>query len=124
LIIRQAHAGDVAALCELMQHVQTLHAEAYHEIFRRVLDPDSTARFFADTLTQDRNIVLVASIDERTIGYVWCEERVSAGSFYAHESHSGHIHHVSVSPSHRRRGVGKTLVDQALAELKRGARIA
>jgi hypothetical protein len=89
LIVRQARGNDVAALCELMQHVQTLHAEAYPEIFRSVLDPESTSRFFADIVAQDRNIVLVASIDERTIGYVWCEERISAGSFYAHESIAG-----------------------------------
>ena len=70
-----------------MQHVQTLHAEAYPEIFRRALDPESTARFFADIVTQDRNIVLVASIDERTIGYVWCEERVSASVLVLRHEH-------------------------------------
>lgn len=105
-----------------MQYVQVLHAEAHPDIFRPAIDPDSTARFFTDRLAQDRNIVLVASIDEPVIGYVWCEERNNTGSFYAYESHGGHIHHISIHPSHRRRGIGAAPVDRALAMLKaRGA---
>jgi ribosomal protein S18 acetylase RimI-like enzyme len=122
LIIRPAQTRDIPALCVLMQSVQALHAEAYPEVFRGVLDPEATARFFEDTLMQAGNIVLVAAIADSTVGYIWCEERVRAGSFYAQDSHGGHIHHVAVSSEYRRCGVGMALVDRALSALKeRGA---
>ncbi len=122
MIIRAATKADIPALCRLMQHVQDVHAEAHPEVFQPVLDPGPAADFFAGVLTSDRNLVLVAEIDGDIAGYVWCEERERAETFYGKAAHTGYIHHISVTPEQRRAGIGKDLVANAVARLQdRGA---
>lgn len=122
LTVRSADKADIPHLCRLMQHVQDVHAEAHPEIFRATLDPEATAAYFADLLSNDHNVVFVAEKAGETAGYIWCQERIAQGSFYALPAHTGYIHHVSVTPGHRRHGIGNALIAAVLAELKgRGA---
>jgi ribosomal protein S18 acetylase RimI-like enzyme len=118
LIIRPATVADVPALYRLMQGMQTLHAGAHPEVFKATLDSEPTTAFFTEVLSNDRNIVLVAETSDAIIGYLWCQERLPADSFYARTAHTAYINHLSVDPSHRRRGIGEALVERVMAELK------
>ncbi|WP_421725667.1 GNAT family N-acetyltransferase [Bauldia sp.] len=104
-----------------MQSIQTLHAEAHPEVFKPILDPIPSA-FFADLLSDPRNIVLMAEYDQAVVGYLWCQEHPPADSFYEVSAHTGYINHVAVDVARRRRGIGQALVEAAVAELEsRGA---
>jgi len=122
LIIRPAKEADIPALGRLMQSIQDLHAAAHPELFRPTLDPAATTSFFADVLADDRNLILVAESAGDAIGYIWCQERHGADSFYGLGAHTGYIHHIAVSAEQRRSGVGRRLIAEALARLtERGA---
>jgi ribosomal protein S18 acetylase RimI-like enzyme len=102
-----------------MQHVQAIHAESQPAIFKSVLDAGQTTTFFEEVLSHEFNVVLVAETDGEVAGYVWCQDRPPADSFYAHSAHVGYIDHVSIDPGHRRRGTGAALIAAVLKELKR-----
>ena len=101
-----------------MQAVQTLHAKAHPEVFRATLDAQLTTTFFAEVLAGEGNLVLVAEAEGAVIGYLWCQERLPEDSVYARAAHTAYINHVSVDPDHRRHGIGRALVEIAVAELK------
>ncbi len=122
MIVRAANTVDIPRLCRLMQFVQDVHAEAHPEVFQPTLDPEPTAGFFANLLAGDWDLVLVAEIDGRVVGYIWCEEFEQAANFYRKPTHFGYVHHIAVVPEHRRNRIGSQLVAQALAQLaERGA---
>lgn len=59
----------------------------------------------------DRNpgLSFVASVGGEIIGAVLC----------GHDGRRDYLHHLAVASEHRRKGVGKSLVDRCLAELRR-----
>ncbi|MBC8248084.1 MAG: GNAT family N-acetyltransferase [Anaerolineales bacterium] len=59
----------------------------------------------------DRNpgLSFVARDDEHLVGAVLC----------GHDGRRGYIHHLAVSKSHRRRGLGRALVERCLSALRR-----
>ncbi len=118
-MIRPATSDDIPALVRLMQHVQDIHAEAHPQVFMRTLETEPAAAFFSKVLADNMNILLVAEQRGKPIGYVWCEERQPSETFYAHAEHTGYIHHISIKPNDRRRGVGRALVEKALVEMER-----
>jgi len=58
-------------------------------------------------LRRNRNLSFVAVAGGRIIGAVLC----------GHDGRRGYLHHLAVGPEWRRRGIGRALVDAALARL-------
>ena len=58
-------------------------------------------------LSHNQGLSCVAEEDGRLVGAVLCGQ----------DGRRGFLHHLAVASSHRRRGVGKTLVDRCLAAL-------
>jgi ribosomal protein S18 acetylase RimI-like enzyme len=60
-------------------------------------------------LERNPGLSFVAFDEEQLIGVILC----------GHDGRRGYIHHLAVSPSHRRQGVGQALVARSLAALER-----
>ena len=66
---------------------------------------ESIARY----LDRNPGLSFVARDGERLVGAVLC----------GHDGRRGYIHHLTVSESHRRQGLGRTLVERCLSALRR-----
>ena len=121
--VRQATNADLPSLGRL----GALLVQQHHDFDgRRFLaptgrTPDHYAEFLGSQLDDPDVLVLVAEQDGRVIGYTF-----SAMEGYDYTSLRGPaalLHDVLVEPAHRRRGVGRRLLDETLSMLRaKGAR--
>ncbi len=87
--------AQARALWESIEGVGLSSADSYENI----------ARF----LERNPGLSFVATDDEGVFATILC----------GHDGRRGLIHHLAVSPTHRRRGVGRELVAKSLAALRR-----
>lgn len=120
--IRAAKLSDEAALGRL----GTLLVEEHHEFDRlRFIAPrpDTPAlygHFLVSHIGSKDREVLVAERDGAVIGYVFFG--MEGFDYMALRGPAGAIYDLVVDPDHRRQGIGKILMDAALASLaQRGA---
>ncbi len=82
--------------------------------------PQAYGHFLVSHLGSKDRSVLVAERDGAVVGYVFFG--MEGMDYMALRGPAGAIYDLVVDPGHRRQGVGRTLMDAALAELaKRGA---
>jgi ribosomal protein S18 acetylase RimI-like enzyme len=120
--IRQAELTDEAALGRL----GTLLVEEHHQFDPQRFvapGPDMPARyghFLVSHIGSKDRAVLVAERDGALIGYVFFG--MEGFDYMALRGPAGALYDLVVDPDHRRQGIGKLLMDAALADLaKRGA---
>ena len=90
-----ADYGEVAALWERTEGVG--------------LDDDADSRENMESyLVRNPGMSFVARLDGRVVGAVLC----------GHDGRRGYLHHLAVSPSVRRQGVGRALVDKCISALR------
>ena len=68
--VRVASEADFAALIQLNQVVQSLHAELYPGDFKREVDLSAVTMFFAARLADPKSVIAIAEIDCVPVGYV------------------------------------------------------
>jgi ribosomal protein S18 acetylase RimI-like enzyme len=117
-VIRRAEAGDAAALDHLGAGLLETH---YGFDPHRFLTPDPHNRkaytaFLLGELRNPNAAIFVAVLRGEIVGYVYAgiEER----SLKELRDVAGFIHDVAVAPVARRRGLGKQLVETAVAYLR------
>ena len=121
-IVRRATSADLPRIGRL----GALLVDEHHDFdSRRFLaasnrTPAGYASFLGTQLEDPDVAVLVADDDGDVIGYAYAA--VEGYDYMALRGPAGVLHDVIVDPEHRRRGVGRLLLDAALAYLKsRGA---
>ena len=78
------------------------------------------ASFLATQLEEPQIVVLVAERNSEVVGYTYAG--IEGRDYMSLRGPAGVLYDIVVDPSHRRRGVGRTLLDATLLELKaRGA---
>src|SRR5205085_3106761 len=98
ILTREFEIGDYDGALELWKKVEGLDvAEG---------DDRETIRRF---LERNRGLSRIASVEERTIGAVLC----------GHDGRRGYIYHLAVDPEYHGSGIGRQMVDECLAGLKR-----
>jgi N-acetylglutamate synthase len=95
---REFTIRDYDAAVELWQRVEGLEIAEGD-------DKESVAQFLA----RNPGLSRVATDGSGTVGVALC----------GHDGRRGHIYHLAVDPTYRRRGVGKRLLDECLEGLRR-----
>ena len=95
---REFSINDYDAAVDLWQRVEGLEIAEGD-------DRESVARFLA----RNPGLSRVATDESATVGVALC----------GHDGRRGHIYHLAVDPTYRRRGLGKRLLDECLEGLRR-----
>jgi diamine N-acetyltransferase len=112
-VVREAIRQDVPAVVPIWAELMEIHAQ---------LDPfftccEGAAERFADYITgnidKDNWQVLVAEVDGHVAGYL--QGSVEACPPILTTQRYGNVHDMAVAAAYRRRGLGRELVQQALA---------
>ncbi len=111
IVVRIATAADLDTLAQLNQVVQSVHAELYPDDFRANVDAEGLKALLAPRLAN----VIIAEVDGRPVGYIWFEMQTRPASPFSPARRRLYIHHLSVSPAARRRGVAGALMAHAEA---------
>lgn len=107
--VRAATEADLDAMLMLNQGIQRLHADWYPDDFGREIDQHAARSRFAALLTEPRQELAVAEADGAIVGYVWIELQVRPPSPFHDRRDRIYVHHLSVDPRLRRRGVAAAL---------------
>jgi len=110
ILIRNATEQDADTLAALNADVQAVHAAALPWHFKPPGPDTFPCAAVADVLAQPDNVVFIAEIDGDAAGYAYAQfvRRGETSFHYAHDM--VYLHHISVRPAHRRRGVGGALI--------------
>lgn len=111
--IRQASPEDTAAIVEIWKEFMDFHAARDRHFTRSAQGHERFAEFISGRIVHDASCVLVAEQMQRVVGY--CLAILSHyPPVFLYDTY-GLISDLAVSASHRRQGIGKALVNQALA---------
>ena len=97
----------------IVRHFRIEDFDAVIALWRRTegvgLNESDTRRAIAAFLRRNPNLSCVAEKNGRVFGAVLC----------GHDGRRGYLHHLAVSKRHRRRGIGRLLVNAGLAKLRK-----
>lgn len=114
-VVRRASEADAAAISALNADVHEIHAAALPDLFK----PPSAESFPAEMVTAliraPENLVFLAELDLAPIGYAYAEVIRRAETPFRTAQEMVYLHHISVRPAHRRKGVGNALVQAVRA---------
>jgi len=115
IAVRRASEADAEVVSLLNADVQSLHASAVPERFKP-LGPDTfPATAARRLLANPSNLVFIAELDSEPAGYAYAEVVHLPESPLRHAWDEVHLHHISVRPAYRRKGVASVLLDSVRA---------
>ena len=95
----------------MIREMKIEDCDAVHDLWRKskiLIEPEDDREALARFLKRESSRALVADEGDVVVGALLC------GS----DGRYGYIHHLAVHPAHRRRAVGRALVDRAVAFLR------
>jgi ribosomal protein S18 acetylase RimI-like enzyme len=111
VLIRPASAADTNAIALLNDEVQQLHAELEPTFFKTDTSHAEVAAFFAAKLSAAGHEIQLAEIGGTPVGYVWFEVQDRPETAFQLARKRIYIHHLSVTKTARRTGVGSALLN-------------
>jgi len=118
MLIREAVETDMPRICGLNDVVQKLHADRRADIYRWPPEAEGRLAILDKARTDPAWRLWVADADDGLLGYIATELMEKTESALRKPHTEGHIHHISVDPAARRRGVGAALATHAIVALK------
>jgi len=113
--IRRATTADAEVLSALNADVQALHASAMPQRFKPV-GPDTFPLTAARALLANpSNLVFIAEVDSKPAGYAYAEVVHVLETPLRYAWDEIYLHHISVRPAYRRRGLASALLSSVRA---------
>jgi len=110
LTIRRATARDAGTLSMLNADVQAIHAAALPWWFKPPGPESFPPAAAAALIAKPEKLVFIAEADSDAAGYAYAEVIRQAETPFRHAYEMVYLHHISVRPAQRRRGVGSALI--------------
>ncbi|MEM1295422.1 MAG: GNAT family N-acetyltransferase [Verrucomicrobiota bacterium] len=109
--IRRATLADIPQLVTLNAPTQNEHAEAMPEKFRTDPPVEDVAEAFRESIDEPSSFWLVAETDCEVVGFLKSEFRDREQSWCTIPHRTCYLGGIVVAPSHRRKGIGRQLVE-------------
>ena len=113
--IRTASIEDISIISALNADVQNIHAQALPKIFKPIGPNTFSPSEIAQLLSDSNHSIFIAELDGKAVGYVFVEIMHRAETAIQFAQDMLYIHHISVMPDARKRGVGRALLDASKA---------
>ena len=114
-IVRRAGEADADVLSLLNDDVQRLHASTLPDLFKPLAPETFPATEARTLLANPSNLVFIAEVDSNAAGYAYAEVVHRPESSLRYAWREVHLHHISVRPPYRRRGVASALLHSVRA---------
>ena len=111
ITIRQAEVEDVENLYELFSPVDQMHREAHPEIFKQAEYPADIKDYYRACIQDQGSMIIIAMEEHKVIGGVICSLETAAEIPILVPRTVACIENITVSPSYRKKGVGRLLVE-------------
>jgi GNAT superfamily N-acetyltransferase len=112
--IRRAVADDAFLLARLNRFVQELHVERRPDQFRSP-PPDELATWYRSRLGDPTTSCWIAEVGGAAVGYLLANHHRRPATPFAPAREWYEIDQLAVDPAHRRRGIGRALVESVIA---------
>ena len=109
--VRKATTVDAEALSSLNADVQTIHWSALPTRFKPPGPDTFPPTAAAALLAQPDNLVFIAEVDSLPVGYAYAEVIHRPETAFNYADDLVYLHHISVRPAYRKRGLGGALMD-------------
>jgi ribosomal protein S18 acetylase RimI-like enzyme len=109
--VRKATTVDAEALSSLNADVQTIHWSALPTRFKPPGPDTFPPAAAAALLAQPDNLVFIAEVDSLPVGYAYAEVIHRPETAFSYADDLVYLHHISVRPAYRKRGLGGALMD-------------
>jgi ribosomal protein S18 acetylase RimI-like enzyme len=109
--VRRAGPQDAETLSRLNADVQAIHAAALPQRFKPPGPDTFPPAAAAALIAQPANVVFIAEVDGHPADYAYVEIVRRPETAMTHAVEMIYLHHISVRPAHRRRGIGASLLD-------------
>ena len=114
MVIRAAAADDLDELVDLAVQTHDYHVAGDPDTFEPIADIAAKRAHFGGWLRDDAATVLVAVVDDRPIGYAVLRKEVTPPVPGVRQRGFGRVEDIGVDRDHRRMGIGRRLMDEAL----------
>jgi GNAT superfamily N-acetyltransferase len=114
VIIRRTAAADAELLAKLNGFVHDVHVAERPDQFRPT-EPAELARWFRERLGQPTTLAWIAEESGRPVAFALAMHHRRAATPFAPARHWFEIDQVAVDPEYRRRGIGRQLLEIAIA---------
>jgi len=108
--IVKATGKDIPDLVFLNSFVQKIHADHHPEVFKSEPDNQELSRFFQEIIEESENVVFVAFVEEKAVGYLLATFGKRRENPFKYELHQAHIDQIVVQDGYRNQGIGDALV--------------
>jgi len=105
-IVRNATVEDSKSVLNLLRYIADLHRESRPDMFPNLVSKYDLNQV-QERLSQDKNGVFVAVLDNNVIGYIFCDIITEGDGLTLY------VDDLCVDPSVRKLGVGRALMDRA-----------
>jgi ribosomal protein S18 acetylase RimI-like enzyme len=108
--VRQASEADAGWISSLNADVQEIHAAALPGLFKAPSADSFPPEMVAALIRAPENLIFLAELDVEPVGYAYAEVIRRPETAFRTAQEMVHLHHISVRPAHRRKGIGDALI--------------
>ena len=111
-MIRNATEHDLSRVAEGMVRLQQLHVNAYPKVYKPFSQSDAVS-YLTGILSRPEFNIRVAINSDQIAGHSVLAVESTQKTMFKHAQKFGHVTQMEVDPEFQRRGIGKSLLDDA-----------